>query len=273
MNSRRAVSGYFVILALILLICFSGSYSADASTGSAQSPLGYEMKSIERSYSNAQSYEEFKSYCRCRYPVFWGGNSATLVNRAVNSYIADSTGIRLGEEHGGSNSIDVLADEFLKQYERFRKEHKSRIPYQFDLKGGVLLNRSGLLTLDITFSSYSGGAHGMKRIAYFVFDTVSGKRLRLEDIFLPGFERRLNELIDARFRQMKGLSKSERLDGDGGRLFGNALHYNQNFALTDKGVTFVYNVYEIAPYVYGATVIQLSYRDLSAILKPRFKAF
>ena len=70
---------------------------------------------------------------------------------------------------------------------------------------------------------------------------------------------------------MKGLSPTERLDGEKGMLFENYIRFNSNFALTDKGVAFFYNQYEIAAYAYGTTKIDLPYRELAGILKPRFK--
>ena len=40
-----------------------------------------------------------------------------------------------------------------------------------------------------------------------------------------------------------------------------------NFYLDPTGITFYYNVYEIAPYVMGATKITLSYEDIAHLMK------
>jgi len=40
--------------------------------------------------------------------------------------------------------------------------------------------------------------------------------------------------------------------------------------LTPEGVTFFYNIYEIAAYVFGPAEITLSYSDVADILKPEF---
>jgi hypothetical protein len=104
-----------------------------------------------------------------------------------------------------------------------------------------------------------------------VFDIRTGRRLALEDIFAEGFEEPLNKLIDSRFRRMKGLSDTDRLDSEKGSLFENFIHFNRNFAFTGKGVSFFYNQYEIAAYAYGPTKIDLSYPELMNILNPEFR--
>ena len=76
------------------------------------------------------------------------------------------------------------------------------------------------------------------------------------------------QLIDTRFRRMMGLTKTERLDSEKGTLFKNSIQFNQNFALTNKGVSFLYNEYEIAAYVYGQTEVDLSYKELAGIILP-----
>ena len=40
-----------------------------------------------------------------------------------------------------------------------------------------------------------------------------------------------------------------------------------NFALTDDGIRFVYNIYEIAPYAVGITELTVDYDDLKGIMK------
>ena len=44
----------------------------------------------------------------------------------------------------------------------------------------------------------------------------------------------------------------------------------ENFYLDPTGITFYYNVYEIAPYVMGATKITLSYEDIAPLMNGKF---
>lgn len=50
----------------------------------------------------------------------------------------------------------------------------------------------------------------------------------------------------------------------------NDLEPIENFYLDPTGITFYYNVYEIAPYVMGATKITLSYEDITHLMNSEF---
>jgi len=272
---------YFLLLSTAAIAAPSGTPETRQLKPAVQSVMvkkspgmTYAMKNISLIYHDGKIYNDAKqpdendAYCLCRYPVFYGQKSSTPVNNIIEASIAES--LRLGEQKSKGESLDILTKQFLKEYDAFKKERKSELPYQFDLNGKVLLNRSGVLTLGLYTTTYTGGAHGSNHTEYLVFDTESGRRLRLQDVFVKGFEKRLNQFIDARFRKMMGLSKTERLDSEKGSLFKNSIQFNQNFALTNKGVSFLYNEYEIAAYVYGETEVDLSYKELAGILKHEY---
>jgi hypothetical protein len=42
---------------------------------------------------------------------------------------------------------------------------------------------------------------------------------------------------------------------------------NDNFVLTQKGIKFLFNVYEIKPYTAGITELEIPYEKLNGILK------
>ena len=136
------------------------------------------------------------------------------------------------------------------------------------ITGEVLLDRPTLVTVSIDSYVFTGGAHGITKTQQLVFDAVTGKQLALADFFVSGFESALDKLIERRFRQMKGLTPTEALNGQKGGLFENTIHHNENFAVTGSGIRFVYNQYEIAPYAVGQVIIDLSFDDLKGILKP-----
>lgn len=270
-------SGFIpVFLACIMIIVTAcGSNNAkevpvDPVVSVAADTLFYEMRNVEKIFGNKSTANEQEVYCKCSYPVFSGGSPVALINSVLHSWIADSTAISPGEGYTGDRSIESLAANFFHEYESVIKEFGSIPGYQFDLNGSVLLNRNGLLTVNLASESYTGGAHGNSVTQMFVFDVRSGKRLSVRDLFVAGFEDRLNRLIDSRYRQMRGLSKTERLDSEKGQLFENVIRFNDNVALTTEGVTFFYNNYEIAAYAYGPTEITLPYSAVADILKPEF---
>ena len=260
-------SMYVVAIGLLLVFAAAcnGNIEKDAQA------LGYEMKTVEKIYQADGAAGENKTSFRVSYPVFSDGEHAETFNSYLLGWIADSSAVNAAPDDSGNITIEQLADEFFAEYESVQKEFSVSWPYQFDLDGSVLLNRSGLLTVDLSYYAFTGGAHGNSYTQFFVFDAVKGTRLGLDDVFVQGFEERLNKLIDSRYREMKGLTAADRLDGEKGMLFDNVIEFNSNFALTGQGVSFFYNNYEIAPYAVGPTTIDLPYGDLENILKPQFR--
>jgi len=264
---------YHAALATAATCCFFAFLAACSGKHgiSADHSLRYEMNSVEKVYEEDDNGGENATYCKVSYPVFSDGEHAETFNRYLLGWIADSTALSSVPLDPGSITIEGLADNFFAEYDSLRKDFPVSWPYQFELTGSVLLNKRGLLTVDLSYYAFTGGAHGNSHTEYFVFDTRTGTRLGLNDVFEQGFEERLNKLIDRRYRQMKGLSSTDRLDGEKGMLFENFIHFNDNFALTEEGVSFFFNNYEITAYAFGPTKIDLSYSELAGILKPEFR--
>ena len=92
----------------------------------------------------------------------------------------------------------------------------------------------------------------------------TGKVLLLTNIFKKGFEKKLNKIIDRKFRERNKLKSKDDLRDAG--LFDNQITFSYNFAIDREGIDFYYNIYEIAPYVYGASNIKIKWDGLKDII-------
>jgi hypothetical protein len=127
---------------------------------------------------------------------------------------------------------------------------------------------TNILCLSADNMTFTGGAHPNYYSAFYNINKVTGDTLSLKDLLVPGFETKLNELIDKKFREMKGLQPGENLQ-DKGELFENKITFNYNAAVTKElGIEFHYNPYEIAPYAAGPITISLSREELGDLIKP-----
>ncbi|MFU8843518.1 MAG: RsiV family protein [Bacteroidales bacterium] len=129
----------------------------------------------------------------------------------------------------------------------------------------VIYNSNYLLTLRFMKHAYSGGGQGISIQENHVFDIQKGKKLELSDILKDGFESQLNFLLDKKFRSLNGLKRDESL-----RLAGfliDQIEYTGNFFVTNDGIGFYYNVYEVAPYSTGTTELFIPFYELQPLLK------
>ncbi|MEM6394975.1 MAG: DUF3298 domain-containing protein [Bacteroidota bacterium] len=130
----------------------------------------------------------------------------------------------------------------------FVEESPHGFNMEFDESSEALLNRDGYLTMSYHYYKYTGGAHGNFFTSYFNFSRDPAKRLQFADIFgESATEEAIVELLKTEIEP----ETLEYLEGE--------LPITQNFALTDEGVNFLYNIYEILPYAAGMTEVLLPF--------------
>ncbi len=133
----------------------------------------------------------------------------------------------------------------------------------------VLYNRNDLLTLGFYSYYFSGGAHGNYSTFLTSYDLQSRKELTLDDVFLPGYESKIQPKLERAVRSRFGLGAKESL---GSVLFDNSIAPTENFGLTGKGVIFNYPPYEIAAYAAGEIRLFVPFSEIRDALQPDFVA-
>lgn len=115
---------------------------------------------------------------------------------------------------------------------------------------------------------YQGGAHGSYYLNVFNFDRRTGQLLTLDDVLKPGYEKPLLRLI------MNQLAKDAELKDDSLSTLREAGFFWEMepalptvFQLKSDGISFTYNVYDIAPYALGAISVDLTNAQLREWLK------
>lgn len=121
-------------------------------------------------------------------------------------------------------------------------------------------------------SVYLGGAHPSNEQVAMNFDTATGTLLSLSRIFRTECKDSILKLLLSRLKEMESSfqlfsgyqstvqEKFEQMPAD----------MTQNWFLTDRGITFFYNPYEISPYASGVVAVELNYAELSGYLRADF---
>lgn len=138
--------------------------------------------------------------------------------------------------------------------------------YYYDLKTDAQKGKEGIINYVIEMNSYEGGAHGNHVNTYLNFYAETGRLVTLDDLFAPGYESSLNEILLKSLMKQAEVASIEALQ-EKGYLLSCEMYPSKNFLLKDDGMEFLYNAYEIAPYVVGVTVLKIPYGDLADLLK------
>lgn len=116
-----------------------------------------------------------------------------------------------------------------------------------------------LRTYSVMDDSYSGGAHGTTTNTFLVFDMTTGQRITEADLFRDGFEEDIAEPLYDKIL--------ENLDEEAWDAIYEVPTPNGNFSVSEQGLTWHYNQYEIAPYVVGPLSAEFTWDELAPYLK------
>lgn len=137
--------------------------------------------------------------------------------------------------------------------------------YYKGIEGHVQLYFKNLLIYRIDYNEYTGGAHGIYMATYLNMDLRTLSPIRLDDLFVSDYNEALTDLLWNQLMADNKVTTRQELEDMGYATTGD-MEPTENFYLSKEGITFYYNVYEIAPYVMGPIKITLPYDVMQHLL-------
>jgi hypothetical protein len=221
-----------------------------------------------------------------RYPV--SGLTSELLTAVQRLFVDEFFG-----DNYANLSPDEAAENYKKQYlmfyneqEKFFKEESQRQPalntdseddlfdeisqtaysYYEKKENKVTFDNGLILSFAVSVENYSGGAHGAHSYICCNVDLLTGEKINEGDIFVDGFETKLAGILVAKLMKEHNLSEAKELEEIG--FFSlDEIFPNNNFEINDKGITYYFNEYEIAPYASGLIAVPVPFDDLKVLLR------
>lgn len=134
----------------------------------------------------------------------------------------------------------------------------------------VLRTTPPVVSLELSEESYYGGAHPNGGLIHMNFDALTGEPIKLASIVKDGWMPALTATAEVYFRKAREIGPTANLKDAGFWFQDGRFKLNDNFALTENGLRFEYNVYEIAPRSMGDTSIEIPLIEIRALLRPEF---
>jgi hypothetical protein len=139
------------------------------------------------------------------------------------------------------------------------------------MRNTILFNRGNIISQVVNVYEYTGGAHGASSTQGMVFDMNTGKKIDYEAVFHENTEEALSELLLSHLMSERKYTDKNALIEAGFDF--NVIDPTGNFVVDDKGMTFIYNPYELGAYVLGIVEIFVPYSDLIIYMKPESTLF
>ena len=164
---------------------------------------------------------------------------------------------------------NISREQFIARYQTAFEEDKKEVKEtpSFGISHSMwtdfIAQKEKLATFAISFYDYEGGAHGIEGNRYFTIDLTTRHILTLNDLFN---EKDLPKVKMILWEQYNNSNKEyEPVIG------ADSFNLSNNIYLDSRGVHFIYDVYEIAPYAAGEQDLLLYFGQLEELFKAEFK--
>ena len=240
--------------------------------GSTNGLMKFETLKVEKTVSITNETGAPKCSVNLQLETVKGGTAERMA--AINETIARQL---LGIEGAGlKEAADSFANKYTSDYvknfaplyreDRSDETKRAWYEYHYNIMGEASEGREGVLVYTATIDYYEGGAHGINQRIVMNFDNETGRLLTLADVFAPGYEQPLNELLQDALIEKVGAKDVKELR-EKGYLYSMDMFAPENFVLGEDEVTFIYNPYEIAPYAMGLIELVIDNDDLEDLWK------
>ena len=161
--------------------------------------------------------------------------------------------------------VEQDALEFREEWQRLNSDPNARWTFNYTKEqnfAAIYANRHFVSVKDQAYY-FTGGAHGFRVTVYTLIENKTGQPIDKWHALFTDTNAVL-KIAENAFRKVKKIPDGEIMNQN---WFWNGKFYlPDNFAYTEKGILFFYNVYEIAPYEQGETELLLDYESLGKLL-------
>ena len=264
-----------LLIALLIAGCWLASCS---NTGQPSRNLQFEE--ITLSKSEHLFADESKPACNLSIDFAFVNNANTIgAKDSINAYLLSVLFGKRYQQLSPQEAMEGYAKEYVTNYRAdlepmIQKDIDNHIDkdqltawysYEQELKGSIETYKGMLLSYCTYKNEYSGGPHGMYTTEFINLNLSSLQPILLDELFVEDYQETLTELLWYQLALDNGVETRDELEEMGYATTGE-LAPTENFYISEDGITFYYNVYEIAPYSMGPTQITLSYDMLKYIL-------
>lgn len=219
-------------------------------------------------YTADEGKDSVNMYIQRRYPVpaktLSKEDSLRFISAILASYKGLPNEFRYPEDMVKNADIMLIQD-YTSMYETGEMEPDYTAFWEINEDIDIVLNSAGLLGVVNSLYEYTGGAHGTYGSMCNVYDFTTQSIVILDDLFLENYEVILSQLINKKVRKTLEFDEGESFADRG--FFVDEMPVTDNFALYPDRIVFMYNIYEVAPYVVGSIDVEIAYSELIEFIK------
>jgi len=182
------------------------------------------------------------------------------INKAIVAQAFDLEGGDGTLEETAIRYRENLIDEYMNENAVLENGVRS---WEDRLTGAFQAKYKNYMNYLVSYYSFRGGAHGIQTLSQIVFDAKTGEQVHEADLFAPGYEEPVAQLL-----RLAVKSAMEQEDPELMQLVNlEEVSPNGNFSLHEDGVEWLFQPYEVGPYALGIVSATLTWEDLRPFMK------
>ena len=258
-------------LLLLLCACVSLLTSCDPPANQSTDPANPTADApytIQTYRKNSGDCGADSSRCATIDYTYWKANGKTALADSINHYVEHllTSPLVFSEAEMPHDATHIALDKAAEQFFGEFKKFKDELPdfaggYSAAIDTGNLVETSNLVSMTYNTFSYMGGAHPNHWTNIGLFEKTSGREVNFSDFVTDSTG--LLQLVEKVFKKQMELPANANLVQEGFFLRDEKYFFlPANIGLTDDGVVFHYNPYEIAAYALGDIMFEIPFGQL-----------
>lgn len=253
------------------MLVLSGCGESGAPGDGESPPVTWSYESTQSRHPICDDADSDNGCMSVRYawPRFEGGSPALVdsLNRAMSRFFFETDTASFRPVH-----FDSLAGLWFTMYDSVRVRVPGySLPWEEQKQVAVLYRHPEWISLSFVSRQFTGGAHPLTERHYRSYDTRSGRRLGVEELFLDERAGALPLLVESHFRRYHNIPLEASLADSGFYFEDTSSLLTDNLALLSDGLLIYFNPYEVAPYARGPTRLLLPRAEIDSLLRPAYR--
>jgi hypothetical protein len=261
------------LFVFILFVLVSGlmscSSNPDSKSEKAKSDtLTFTMMEKTKTVQNCRPDSGECTYIRFTYPKF--SELTSPLSDSIRKLMAKTFAIATGSEA----EMDSSQVAFIKEYSDLMTDEEEGPAVPWNLQSGLTVEGQNArwICLEEVISGYTGGAHDFGDSQYHLLEKSTGRHLHLADFFDSTGLKKLTRLGEIEFCIERGIKDNVTFEEAGFTFENDVFFLPENFCFKENGMEFVFNSYEVGPYVLGPTVFVIPANKIVGLMrKPEAK--
>ena len=234
--------------------------------GEAAGSIEYETREFRKQYGSCPTPQEDCASVVIHYPEFTGVDVNTglaaiagEIRRRLTAPVYEGTEPR---------TLAELAGTFIEGYRKTQADFPDyRQGWTLEREASVAYADDSLVCVAFRQMSFTGGAHPNSKTEYSNYRRSDGSEIELADILVAGYGQELTAAAEKAFREVRVIDEGESLEDAGFWFEDGVFSLNENFGITEGGLVFYFDYYEVAPYSMGPAEIIIPYGEISSLIR------